>query len=193
MIVLTGGIGSGKSVVARILRLRGFGVFDCDHEARLIMETDPKVREEIKEIAGEEAYHPDGALNRKELSRILFVDTALRSRVNEVVHGAVKQRITEWSEENPRNVFVETAIAAESGLTEMADEIWMVTASREVKVQRVISRDRRHEKEVLKIMDAQASEEKLIENNSTTVHTIENNPWNMLLPEVEKLIKSEKL
>ncbi len=89
LIGITGGIGSGKSVVSRILRLNGEMVYDCDTEARRIMETDEAVIGQLRALLGEEAYTSDGHLNKPHVARI-FTDATLRNAVNAIVHAAVR-------------------------------------------------------------------------------------------------------
>lgn len=190
MIVLTGGIGSGKSVVARILREKGYGVFDCDYEARCLMENDEALRTDIKTIAGEDVYadRGDGKLDRKKLASIIFTDEEKRSQVNSSVHREVKKRLAFWLKENPLNIFVETAVAGESGLADMAEEIWLVYASAPVRVSRVLSRDGRSETETLRIISAQMGEEEFLAGLGSKVKVIKNDEGDTLLPQIEKLI-----
>lgn len=164
-ILLCGGIGCGKSVVARILRLKGFGVFDCDFEARRLMQTDFALMEAVKAAAGEDVYRvPDGesahapVLDRRLLAERIFADDAVRGAVNAAVHSAVRLRIGEWLLESPVNLFVESAVPVSSGLEAMAAEIWEVTAPLDVRIARVALRDARPREEILSIIRAQQSE-----------------------------------
>lgn len=184
MIVLAGGIGSGKSVVARILRLKGFGVFDCDREARELMEGNSELVKIIKNTAGEDVYLESGVLNRRLLATRLFADWELRNSINTAVHSAVKERIRVWQKEKETNIFVETAIAAESGIAEMAEEIWLLEASPETRMDRVCRRDGRCETEIMKIMSAQENEEERLKAGKVKVRRILNNPSDRLLAEL---------
>ena len=186
MIVLAGGIGSGKSVVARILRLKGFGVFDCDLEAKRLMEADTALICKIKDICGEESYL-NGRLNRKAVSSKIFNDEVLRKCVNSVVHEAVRNSVDSWCKKDPRNIFVETAIAAESGLASMADGVWLVTASPETRLARVKSRDGRSEEDILKIMSAQLQEEERLLKQPSQVTLIPNDPSDLILSNINLL------
>lgn len=197
MIVLAGGIGTGKSVVARVLRLQGYGVFDCDYEARVLMENDPSLRERLQEILGEDIYDLSAGSpvpDRRVVARRIFGDGALRDAVNAAVHEAVKKRMREWLEEDPGNVFVETAIAAESGIVDEADEVWIIDASEETRLGRVMERDRRPVEEIKRIMEIQAGEEEQMRLKGVRTRVIRNNPSDMILPvlrEYEKRLKNQ--
>lgn len=190
MIVLAGGIGSGKSVVARMLRLKGFGVFDCDFEAKLLMHSDPHIIEGIRKIAGEEVYSGSGTLDRGRLASVIFGDKDKREKVNALVHEAVRNRIGEWLKENRANVFVETAIAAESGIADKADAIWLVDADEETRIERVKSRDGRSVDDIRRIMDAQRAEEELLFSSQWNIVKISNNPSDSILAQINLLLNS---
>ena len=190
MILLAGGIGSGKSVVARLLRLKGFGVYDCDTRASWLMEHDDNLREELREAAGKEVYDTSGRLDRKYLSEKMFVDCRLRKEVNRVVHSAVRKDIRSWLDEDKANVVVESAIGSESGLLDEADEVWLVVASENERLSRVLQRDfHRSKEDVLRIIKVQENEETSILQSEKHVVRIYNNPGNALMPQIEENIK----
>lgn len=192
MIVLAGGIGSGKSVVARILRLKGFGVYDCDFEAKRLMNSDKELMGEVEKIAGETVY-ADGKLDRKKLASIIFSDETKRRRINSVVHSAVRRDVERWLAKDAGNIFVETAIAAESGIDLLADAVWIVWADERVRIARVEMRDGRAEDEILKIIQSQAEEEKRILKCGREVVMINNNPDSQLLAQIDKALENKKL
>lgn len=140
LIGITGGIGSGKSVVSRILALRGFTVYDCDTRARELMHLEP-LASRLREVAGPALFGPDGRLDRTYLSERLFADAALRCAVNLLVHSAVREDIVSFICGTARGpVFVESAIMAVSGLAGMASLIWVVDAPLEERIRRVMKR-----------------------------------------------------
>lgn len=188
MIVIAGGIGSGKSVVSRILRLNGYGVFDCDYEAKRLMELDIRLATELKKAAGNDIYD-GGILDRRLLAARIFSDKETRKMVNRAVHEAVKERIGLWLSDSPENIFVETAIAAESGIAAEADEIWLIHADVETRLQRVRLRDGREEGEILRIMEAQEREEGLLSDGTKPVVHISNNNDDELLTTLLSLLK----
>ena len=178
--------------MARILRLRGFGVYDCDYEARKLMEGDETLKQSLREIAGEETYAPDGTLQRQYLASQIFGNEETRGRVNRVVHSAVRADIERWMAESPRNIFVETAIAAESGIAEKADAIWLVEASPETRRRRVKVRDGRNEAEISRIMEAQAEEARRLAEGGKRLVRIANDPDSRLLEQIDDEIQRIK-
>lgn len=187
MIILAGGIGAGKSIVARILRLGGYGVFDCDFEAANLMENTATVVRQIQNIAGEDSYR-NGLLDRKYLSARIFSDKGIREKINSVVHKAVREKIVEWSQRSENNIFVETAIAATSGLIQNAVEVWYVDADLSTRLERVKMRDGRTEEEILSIMKVQERELELLVSSGTRIRKINNNSSKHLIDRISELL-----
>ncbi len=159
IIGITGGIGSGKSVVARILRLKGFKVYDTDMEARRLMENDPALKEELESAFTEEIYLSDGKLNRPKLASLIFADESLRNLVNGCVHEAVRNDILRWHNECPGEIlFVESALFSTAGLTEMIPEIWLVNAPLELRIKRVHDRNGMSREDALGRIESQKGE-----------------------------------
>lgn len=153
MIGITGGIGSGKSVVSRILRLRGCSVYDCDLRARELMERDEELKQELAEHFGEDAISSDGTINRAYIAERVFGNDTERLWLNTLVHGRVREDILR---EQPQ--FVESAIMKSSGLDAMCSEIWLVTADEETRLDRVAKRDGVEREHCRRRMEAQQGE-----------------------------------
>ncbi len=207
---ITGGIGAGKSVVSRILRLKGYRVYDCDTEARRLMEHDLKVREGIIEILGAEAYGKATvalsggdalttseevsaetadavwSLNRKYVASKIFNDSCLRDAVNAVVHKAVAEDFLSYARKTSGIVFCETAILATSHMDTICDSIWVVTAPEDERIDRVKRRNSLPEKEIRLRMATQREE--LEQLPKEKVVEIGNGDSDMLLPQIDKLI-----
>lgn len=189
LIALTGGIGAGKSVVARLLRTMGYAVFDCDIEARMLMDGDDDIKARIGTEIAAEAIDGQGAIDRARLSEIVFADAGKLARLNAIVHGAVKERLARWCERQKRRpVFVETAILYQSGLNRMVDAEWRVEAPAEIRVARVMARNGISREQVMARIEAQRytpadgepmPETRIIENDGTTP----------LLPQVLDLLR----
>lgn len=142
VIAVTGGIGSGKSVVCHVLRAMGFPVYDCDSRARRLQDSDPLMRRRIAEEVTPEALNPDSSLNRAAIARCVFADSDKLCRLNRIVHGAVAADLTaEIAACRTPFFFVETAILYESGLDRIVDSVWEVTAPEELRINRVKARN----------------------------------------------------
>ena len=138
---ITGGIGAGKSVVSRVLALRGYTVYDCDSCAKELMDSDPALREAVCSAAGRDLYS-SGTLDRRVLAEVIFSDEARRRNVNRVVHAAVRRDIEALARScADRLLFVESAILVTSHLDEITDAIWLVTAPEPMRMQRVMQRN----------------------------------------------------
>lgn len=141
LIGITGGIGSGKSTIARALQQVGYAVYYTDSEARRIMEQNPCVRSQIELLFGSDIYTRQG-LDRQEVARQVFSNPRLLQRLNEVVHPAVRFDLEQWVRQSTKKiVFVESAILFESQMNTLCDAVISVSAPEEVRIQRVCQRD----------------------------------------------------
>lgn len=163
VICIAGGIGAGKSVVSRIMRLAGYEVYDCDREARRLMTEDAGLKADICSIAGSDAYFPDGTLNRKVLAERLFGTDEIRDCINRSVHSAVKKDIEARAFSCGKSLmFVETAIPVVSGIAEMCDMLWLVEASEATRIRRVEQRGNLPAGQIKARINAQYGEEEAI-------------------------------
>ncbi|MDE5812962.1 MAG: dephospho-CoA kinase [Muribaculaceae bacterium] len=188
MIGICGGIGSGKSVVSRILRLRGEPVYDCDLEAKRIMDTSKEVLEALHERFGSDVCPSGGPICRPELARRVFGNDEERLWLNGLVHRLVHEDVTRWhadrmAEGFPR-CFVESAILASSGIATMCAEVWLVTAPEDVRIARTLARDSISEEAVRSRIRSQIAEEKLLAQSHVPVRTIDNSGGSPLLPQI---------
>lgn len=183
---LTGGIGSGKSVVARILRCQGFPVYDCDSEAKRLMIEDVKVVNDLKNTVGRNVYFPDGELNKGYLSKRLFSEIDIRRKVNSIVHTAVRNDIDLKRHKIKGPFIIESAILKSSRIDRMCDEIWIVETSEEERLERIIKRDRLTKEDIEKRIKSQQQEYEGFENNK--VFKLRNDSLHQLLLPVLELI-----
>ena len=139
IIGLTGGIGSGKSTIARELEKQGFAVYDCDREAKRIIAEKKNVQTAIIKLLGEEAF-VNGHYNTAYVAQRVFDKKELLEQLNKIVHPAVKADIIRQTSA-VRLLFVESAILCEAGLDSLCDKIVVVEAPEEVRIERVIARD----------------------------------------------------
>ena len=145
---ITGGIGSGKSTIARALAARGFAVYDCDREAKRIIAENPAVQQQIIALFGEEAF-VDGVYNTAYISKCVFspppggAGEGLQA-LNAIVHPAVKEDILSsplLGGAGGGLLFIESAILYEAGLDELCDRIIIVDAPEDIRIARTIARD----------------------------------------------------
>ena len=178
---LTGGIGSGKSLIARILRILEVPVLEADAEAKKLMEQDPELIASIKGRFGDHVYS-GGKLDRKGLASIVFKDPAALKELNALVHPAVRRSFTQWADrQNAHYVVMEAAILAETGGHSAFDRIIVVSAPEELRIQRVMQRDGVEEESVRSRMKNQASEE---ERLAIADHVIVNDGRQLVIPQV---------
>ena len=152
IIGITGGIGSGKSTIARTLREMGFAVYDTDSEAKRLIVEDVQVHEQIEQLFGKEVYK-DGVYQTALVAQRVFADRSLLSQLNAIVHPAVKADITRWAQtinqptppyttlHRATPCFIECAILYQAGFDTLCDKVVMVTAPEQVRIARTIARD----------------------------------------------------
>lgn len=187
IIGITGGIGAGKSVVSRILRLKGHEVYDCDSEATRLMEDFPELRSNLRDRFGEECYDTHGKLNRKFLASRIFCDSSHRDWVNSLVHKAVREDIARRAEGADSILFIESAIMVTSRLDGMCDEIWLVDAPEQLRIERAVERGGSRE-DISRRIKAQESEYESLPPGKTRV--IENGQGSALLPQIDSLLEN---
>ena len=160
VIGLTGGIGSGKSVVARIFETLGVPVYYADIEARRLMNADPGLKAGIIKLFGEKVYEA-GELDRKYLSSIVFDDPVKLEQLNRLVHPVTIRDAEEWRRrQQAPYVIKEAALLFESGANRSLDAVIGVSAPEELRISRVMSRDRISKEEVMKRIQRQMDEQK---------------------------------
>ena len=141
IIGLTGGIGSGKSTVARYFESKGISIYIADDEARKLTDS-PEVSGAIVETFGNNILD-NGIINRKALSEIVFNNAINLQKLNSIIHPAVQLHFEEWLKNHSEEAFIikEAAILFESGSYKFCDKIIVVEAPEEIRLQRVIKRD----------------------------------------------------
>jgi len=156
---ITGGIGSGKSFVSKILRSMNYPVFNSDSEAKKIIQENKEVREDLIALFGEETFS-NNELNKAFLANIIFNDNEPLEKVNAIVHPKVRQAFEAFAKiENNSVVFNEAAILFESGGHSQLDKVILISAPMKLRLQRVMNRDHSTEKEVLARMNKQWTDE----------------------------------
>ena len=189
---LTGGIGSGKSTVAKILLELGFPVYNSDKRARWLMNNDSILKNNIASIFGENSYI-NGVLNTDFISNIVFSDPDKIVQLNSLVHPSVSKDFDKWLKLNISNniVFKEAAILIESGAYLKMNKIILVESRNDLKIERILKRDSTDFDSVKKRMDSQSSDTKnkkyanyIIENNETLESL--NTKVNLVIQQIKK-------
>lgn len=156
IIGVTGGIGSGKSVVSRLLCLMDVPVYDCDSEAKRLMCESEVIRKALIGAVGDGVYDVSGRLDRAYLASYMFGDPERVALVNSIVHPVVRADFREWAQHAGKTVVaVESAILFEAGMEDDVDVVWLVHAPEDVRLQRAIRRDESNEKAVRSRMQSQ--------------------------------------
>lgn len=183
IIGITGGIGAGKSVISRILRACGHIVYDCDSNAKAIMDRDPEIRHKLAEMIDPSAINDNGSINRTRLAQIVFSDKAKLATLNAIVHSAVIRDIQVCALRTPGLFFVESAILYSSELWKYVDRIWEVTADIETRISRVTARDNATRRQVLQRIQCQ-KEEVIPRSCAIIPEVIRNDNDSALLPQI---------
>ncbi len=156
---ITGGIGSGKSTICKILETLGYPVFYADNAAKQNMLENLDLISAIVETFGEKAYI-DKQLNRNYLAQQIFSKPELKEKLNALVHPTVFQSFEKWKLEQSSNiVFNESALLFETGSYTRFDKVWLVIADEETRIKRVMSRDNCLREEVVSRIKSQLSDE----------------------------------
>ncbi len=189
IIAITGGIGTGKSVVSKICAQFNVPVYDCDAKAKLLMNDDAQLIANIKALFGDEAY-VQNSLNRNFIASQVFNSPKLLAKLNTIVHPAVKNDISRWAASQSYNVVaIETAILLESNLSDIIDIIILVDAPLDVRIDRAAKRDNVESQLITKRIENQTpqSELKKIAN-----HIVINDNLQPLLPQIYNIISHIK-
>lgn len=184
---ITGGIGSGKSLVCRIFHMLGVPVYDADSQAKKLMTTDGILIDEIKKEFGSLSYDEGGTLNRALISKAVFNEPEKLTKLNSLVHPRVAEDYNRWiSEQSGANYCLkEAALMFESESYRLLDKIIVVTAPDEQRIKRVMQRDpQRSRADVENIIKNQMAQE---EKNKRADFVIKNDESELIVPHVLKL------
>lgn len=185
---ITGGIGSGKSVVSRLLSLMDIPVYLSDDEAKRLTATDETIRKELTALLGDELYQGD-VLNKSLLAGYLFASPENAARVNAIIHPVVKQDFRRWCKENASSAILamESAILIEAGFAPEVDAVVMVYAPKEVRIRRAMKRDDASRKQIEQRIQNQMDDEA---KRAKADYTIINDDKTPLIPQVFRLLFS---
>lgn len=188
---LTGGIGSGKTTVAKLFEKQGIPIYIADERAKMIMER-PDVVQSVQQIFPTSVMNERGLLDRSKIKQLVFDNKKLLEQLNQVVHPQVKKDFDDWLEQhqNAPIVMKESAILFENGLEKTCDAVIVVVAPEEVRIERVMARDGVSKEQVLKIIDNQMKDAEKVKRSQ---YIIENNNKKIVESDIIAIIRDINL
>ena len=182
---ITGGIGSGKSVVAKIFSTLGIPVYESDQRAKWLIEYNKDIVSEIRDFLGNEAYNEDGKYDKVFVSKAVFQNEELLRKLNQIVHPRVRQDFEDWVLlQNAPFVLKEAAIMSRNaGL----DKIIVVHSPKDLRIKRLLKRDtHRNLSEIEKVISNQKTEKEFLEMADFVIN---NDDKELLIPQVIEVYK----
>lgn len=187
IIGLTGGIGSGKSTVASYIASKGIPVYIADEVAKKLMDS-KKNSKKIQAVFSENILSENGKLDRKKIASIVFNSPKKLAELNAIVHPEVKKHFTNWLKKHEKYPIIikEVAILFETGENTSCDKVILITAPREIRIERVMKRDNMNEESVLSRIQNQLSEREKIEKSDFVIYNIQ---LQNTFKEIDKILK----
>lgn len=183
---LTGGIGSGKTTIARFFELLNIPVYYSDTAAKSLMINNLKIKQQLSDLLGSDVYLENGELNKTYISSKIFTNSAVLKQVNEIVHPFVEEDFHQFCEthRNQKYIIKESAILIETGLYKKLDKMILVTANIQDRIQRVALRDRLSQEQIQEKINKQLSDsDKILYSD----FQIQNDNQQLLIPQVLKI------
>jgi len=170
IIGLTGGIGSGKTTVAKLFEKKGVPVYYADDSAKFLMQTDEKLIADITGLFGNEAYI-DGRLNTSFIGEKVFSNPDLLKKLEAFVHPAVKLDFQKWVQlQDAPYVIMENAILHKSGMDKLVDAVILVQADKDIRIKRVAQRDKISASKIMNRISNQDNYEKLLKKSEYIIN-----------------------
>ncbi len=185
LVGITGGIGSGKSIITELFGLLRVPVYDADSRAKLLMTEDEALATAVRETFGELAYS-GGSLNRQYLAKKVFSSEQATVKLNSLVHPAVAHDFANWvSQQTAPYVMKEAALLFETGSYKELDKVILITAPEKLRITRVQKRDpQRSSEQIMNIISKQINEAKAL---PLADEVIVNDGRQLLIPQVLEL------
>lgn len=182
---ITGGIGSGKSVVSTLLAEEGIPVYRADDESKRLTDNSLTIREKLQALIDESIY-VNGSLDRKRLASIIFKEDTLLQQIDEIIHPVVAEDFLSWvTKQTTKYCALESAILYESQFDKNVDVALLVYAPDKLRLKRAMMRDRVTEAEILQRMNHQMSDDKKREQADFVIFNDDIQP---LIPQIERFI-----
>ena len=186
---VTGGIGSGKSMICRIFSCLGIPIFEADKEAKSILNENEMVKKSIKELLGNQAYTDNEVYSPTWVRAKIKEDPTLIASINSIVHPAVRQKAIEWQlrQKNKPFLVYESALLHSENKPEIIEKLIVIKADKADRIKRVNMRDSLHPTDINTIMEVQPSQETYLNQAD---YIIKNSNNDLIWPQVEKIYKS---
>lgn len=183
---ITGGIGSGKTYICKIIERLGYPVYNADVRAKELTNSNSNIKSAVKSLFGKGIY-VNGKLNRSAVAKLVFENSTLLEKLNRIIHPEVQNDFETWANSNSDYsiVFKEAAILFESGMYKLMDANILVTAPLNIRIGRVMERDGVSKNDVLKRISNQFSDE---EKLKLANYTIVNDGKVLVLPQIINVI-----
>lgn len=184
---ITGGIGSGKSMVSKLFELSDIPIYYADVEAKRITESSAEIKTQLTRRFGNDLYSAN-TLNKKRLAEIIFNDRKALQEVENMIHPKVRDDFKQWAaRQNKPIVGMEAAVLFESGFDREVDQIITVTAPLDLRITRVTARDHIAKEKVLERIANQLSDEEKIKRSD---FVIVNDEKRAVIPQVSEVVRS---
>ena len=186
---VTGGIGSGKSMICRIFYCLGIPIFEADKEAKSILNENEMVKKSIKELLGNQAYTDNEVYSPTWVRAKIKEDPTLIASINSIVHPAVRQKAIEWQlrQKNKPFLVYESALLHSENKPEIIEKLIVIKADKADRIKRINMRDSLHPTDINTIMEVQPSQETYLNQAN---YIIKNSNNDLIWPQVEKIYKS---
>ena len=188
---ITGGIGSGKSVVSKLLRIMDVPVYDSDTESKRLTVQDATIRQQLIDWVGPSVYLADGSLNKPYFASCVFSSSENVTKANAIIHPVVKRDFLEWAERQEQAgrqlCAIESAILYEAKFEDVVEAVIMVSASLDTRIQRTMQRDGASYEVVMERIKRQMDDAEKIQKADFVVYNEEDRP---LIPQLSEIIAS---
>ena len=183
---VTGGIGSGKSIVCKVFSCLDVPVYNADGRAKWLTNNHAEIRIKVLELLGEKSYTEEGLYNSTYVASVVFKNEDLLKKLNTIIHPVVMKDTEKWVRERPDAAYVikEAAIMNRAGNSNNLDYIIVVQAPVELRIKRILQRDNRRQEEIKAIIERQISDE---DRNKIADFVIDNDEKSALLPQILNL------
>jgi dephospho-CoA kinase len=187
LVGITGGIGSGKSMVSKILETMGYAVYDSDKRAKELY-FHPAIRTSVIQLLGEHSYHLDGTLNKAYIGSKVFSDSKVLKDLEKILHPAVKKDFLDWQKDHQSStiLFKESALIFEKQLDKELDAVILVLASLEDRIKRIKLRDHISEDQIHERISKQLSDS---EKLKCTNLVVKNSEDSLILPQIIEILR----